>query len=135
MSKHLGEEFAVGTTLVQVVLARPHVVQARGHAPHGGGPTLDQERRLGELLIDADVHVGVDQAGKAEHAIGVDHFGAVDRQLEADGGHLAVTYGDVDRRHLGLPVVLAPLRGDGTHQANILDDSVEGFVSHSQVIL
>ncbi len=113
--QHLGHEGAVGAVLVEVVLPGAHVVEARGHAAHGGGLALRHGVEV-ELLIDADMHVGIDAAGEGEEVLGVeDLVGLVRAQLRREPRDASVLDRDVeaiDRR-----LVRA-------HHARILDHEV-----------
>ena len=71
--EHFRHEIAVRAAAVEVIMARAYVVQARRHAAHRRGLAL-RNRVVGERRINADMHVGVDAAGKSEKILGVENL-------------------------------------------------------------
>ncbi len=118
---HVLEELEVGTALVEVVVTGAEVGQRGGHPAHGRALGLGR-RILGEMTVDADVHVRIDNARKGDQALSVDHVG---RQRGVDLG-----------RHPGeLPVLecdIGNLEPDPVRPRNfeVFDHSVVHLIVH-----
>ena len=113
--EHLGVEIGVGAALVQVVLARAEVVDARGDSALCSCTALGH-RVFRERRIDASVHVRIDEAGERQQPLAVDDLARLlGRNFPRHPGELAVLDADVRFLHRSL------VRAD---EADILDQQV-----------
>src|SRR5262245_23347135 len=125
LPEYLGHERPVGAVAVEIVLSGPDVIEARRHAAHRRRLAL-RDGVLGEGLIDADMHMGIDAAGKRQLVPGVENLL---RLLGADiRGNLAdLTVLDRDVEAIDRRLVRA-------YGAGILDHEVKRLI-HSDASL
>ena len=118
-------ECPVRTAAVEIVLSGPYVVEARRHAAHRRRLAL-RDGVLRERLIDADMHMGIDAAGKRQIVPGVENLPAL---LGAD-----VRGDPIDLSILDRDVEAIDRRLVRPHDPGILDHKVKRL-THSDISL
>ena len=121
-AQHFGHEIPVRAAAVEIVLAGACIGEAGGYTARRGRLALG-DGVLGVRLVDADVHVRIDDAGEREPVAAIDDLiRLVGPDVGREAGELPVLDADVQQ------INRAPVR---THDADVLDDSVKGSVHYS----
>jgi hypothetical protein len=94
--EHFGHEVAVWTASIEIILPSAHVVEARSYPTHRCCLAF-RNSILGYGLIDADMHVSIDAAGKRQKIFGIeDLFGVFCLDSRRETGNLSVFDRDVE---------------------------------------
>jgi hypothetical protein len=94
--EHFRHELTVWTAAIEIVLPSTHVVDARRHPTHRRCLAF-RNGILGQGLIDADMHVGINAAGERQKIFGVEGFlGALCVDRRRDLNDLSVFDRDVE---------------------------------------